>query len=83
MAYNTAYISQVTLPDGITYDIKDAWAREKLSGLTGAMHFVGVSTTDPTLEAGPTVDGVTSFLEKVSVLALLILRILLRKNCLV
>ena len=61
MAYNTSYISQVTLPDNNTYDIKDAWAREKLSGLTGAMHFVGVSTTDPTLEAGPTVDGVTSF----------------------
>ena len=61
MAYNTSYISQVTLPDNNTYDIKDAWAREKLSGLTGAMHFVGVSTTDPTLEAGPTVDGVSSF----------------------
>ena len=46
MAYNTSYISQVTLPDNNTYDIKDAWAREKLSGLTGAMHFVGVSTTE-------------------------------------
>ena len=55
MAYNTAYISQVTLPDGITYDIKDAWARDRLSGLSGAMHFVGTSSTDPTSEGGPTV----------------------------
>ena len=61
MAYNTAYISQVTLPDGITYDIKDAWARDRLSGLSGAMHFIGKSTTDPTSEAGPTVEGVGNF----------------------
>ena len=61
MAYNTAYISQVTLPDGITYDIKDAWARDRLSGLSGAMHFIGVSTTDPTSATGPTVSGVESF----------------------
>lgn len=33
----------------------------KLSGLTGAMHFVGTSTTDPTSETGATIDGVTSF----------------------
>lgn len=61
MAYGTSYISQVTLPDGITYDIKDAWSRERLSGLSGAMHFIGVSTTDPTSESGPTVSGVSSF----------------------
>lgn len=61
MAYNTAYISQVTLPDGITYDIKDAWARDRLFGLSGAMHFIGTSTTDPTSASGPTVAGVTSF----------------------
>lgn len=31
------------------------------SGLTGAMHFVGTSTTDPSLEAGATVEGHTTF----------------------
>lgn len=34
---------------------------EKTAGLTGAMHFVGTSTTDPTAAGGPTVTGVTSF----------------------
>lgn len=34
---------------------------EKTAGLTGAMHFVGTSTTDPTSTGGPTVTGVTSF----------------------
>lgn len=33
----------------------------KTAGLTGAMHFVGTSTTDPTGTGGPTVTGVTSF----------------------
>lgn len=58
MAYSTSYISQVTLSTG-TYDIKDAWAREKVAGLQGAMHFVGISTTDPTGDAGPTISGHT------------------------
>lgn len=58
MTYSTSYISQVTLSTG-TYDIKDTWAREKVAGLQGAMHFVGVSTTDPTSEAGPTIEGHT------------------------
>ena len=31
------------------------------AGLTGAMHFKGVSTTNPTASGGPTVDGVSSF----------------------
>ena len=56
--YNTSYISQITLSSG-TYDLKDAWAREKLSGLTGAMHYVGVSTTNPATE-GATIDGKTT-----------------------
>lgn len=29
----------------------------KTAGLTGAMHFIGASTTDPTSTTGPTVDG--------------------------
>lgn len=35
--------------------------QNKFTGLTGAMHFVGTSTTDPTSETGATIDGVTSF----------------------
>lgn len=34
-----------------------AYTDTKTAGLTGAMHFVGTSTTDPTLTAGPTIDG--------------------------
>ena len=54
------YISKVQLSGG-TYYIKDTEAHEKLAGLTGAMHFVGTSSTDPTSEAGPTVAGHTVF----------------------
>ena len=54
------YISKVQLSGG-TYFIKDTEAHEKLAGLTGAMHFVGTSSTDPTSEAGPTVAGHTVF----------------------
>lgn len=53
------YISKVQLSNG-TYFIKDTEAHEKLAGLTGAMHFVGTSSTDPTKE-GPTVAGHTVF----------------------
>ena len=52
------YISKVQLSDG-TYFIKDTEAHEKLAGLTGAMHFVGISSTDPTSAGGPTVAGHT------------------------
>lgn len=34
-----------------------AYTDTKTAGLTGAMHFVGTSTTDPTLTGGPTIDG--------------------------
>lgn len=34
-----------------------AYTDTKTAGLTGAMHFVGKSTTDPTGTTGPTVDG--------------------------
>lgn len=44
-----ADISEITLPSGVTYDIKDAKARSEISMLkgsgTGAMHYVGVTTT--------------------------------------
>ena len=51
------YISKVQLSGG-TYFIKDTEAHEKLAGLTGAMHFVGTSSTDPTKEV-PAVAGHT------------------------
>lgn len=44
-----ADISEITLPSGVTYDIKDATARSEISILkgsgTGAMHYAGVTTT--------------------------------------
>lgn len=44
-----AVISEITLPSGATYDIKDATARHDISILkgsaTGAMHYAGVTTT--------------------------------------
>jgi hypothetical protein len=42
-------ISEITLPNGATYDIKDATARNEISMLkgsnTGAMHYAGVTAT--------------------------------------
>lgn len=54
-------ISQITLPSGVTYDIKDAAAREAIETISGldAINFKGVSTTALT-DGGtenPTVDG--------------------------
>lgn len=40
-----AEISKITLPSGVTYDIKDTTARNAINGLTGAMHYLGVTTT--------------------------------------
>ena len=44
-----ADISEITLPSGATYDIKDATARNDISILkgsaTGAMHYIGVTKT--------------------------------------
>lgn len=63
MADNTnfSYISQITLPSGTTYHIKDAEAREELALLTqeitGALVFVGVTTTE--LTDGATTDKIT------------------------
>lgn len=34
---------------------------DAVAGLSGAMHFIGQSTTDPTLPDGPTIEGVTSY----------------------
>jgi hypothetical protein len=46
---NLAYISQITLPSGTTYKIKDSEVREQLAllsqDLTGALVFVGITET--------------------------------------
>lgn len=34
---------------------------DAVAGLSGAMHFIGQSITDPTGETGPTIEGVTSY----------------------
>jgi len=39
------YISQITLPSGSTYDIKDAEARELIKNLGAPTHFLGATTT--------------------------------------
>ena len=44
-----AQISKITLPSGVTYDLKDAQARSDIEALqtsvTGGMHYIGVTTT--------------------------------------
>lgn len=56
-------ISQITLPSGATYDLKDAQAREDIETLqsiaAGGMHYIGISSTAIT-DGGtqkPTIDG--------------------------
>lgn len=43
-----AYISIITLPNGDTYDIKDAEARAQIASLEGGQYFLGVTTTELT-----------------------------------
>lgn len=63
-----ADISQITLPSGTTYNLKDAWAREQLQTITGgnAIVFRGVSSvalTD-TGNQNPVVNGETITIKK-------------------
>lgn len=39
-------ISKIALPNGITYDIKDAIARATIESITGAMHYIGTTSTE-------------------------------------
>jgi len=43
------FISQITLPSGTTYDIKDTQARSDISALSsaieGGVHYIGKTTT--------------------------------------
>ena len=43
-----ADISKIVLPDGNTYVIKDAVARAAMGGISGAMRYLGVTTTELT-----------------------------------
>lgn len=59
-------ISKITLPSGTTYDIKDSTARQLIQDIettiTGAMHYVGVTTTeltDGSTRASLVIDGET------------------------
>ena len=40
-----ADISKITLPSGTTYNLKDAWARERITDLSGYTKYLGVTTT--------------------------------------
>ena len=40
-----ANLSQITLPSGSTYDLKDAWAREKIEALSKSTAWLGITTT--------------------------------------
>lgn len=55
-AQNAAATDATTKANQALADAK-AYTDTKTAGLTGAMHFVGTSTTDPTGTTGPTVDG--------------------------
>ena len=41
-----ADISKITLPSGTTYNLKDAWARERITDLSGYTKYLGVTTTE-------------------------------------
>lgn len=40
-----ADIQKIILPSGTTYDIKDAYAREQIASLSGAAHWLGITTS--------------------------------------
>lgn len=62
-ATNDSVTEKVNAVDAkVTKNTNDiATINGKLTGLTGAMHFIGTSTTDPKGDTGATVDGHTSF----------------------
>lgn len=62
-----ADISKITLPSGTTYDIKDATARSQISALSGAMKYIGTTTT--ALTDGSTTNPITIGGESVTAVA--------------
>lgn len=57
--YSDAAVQEVAKIAGI--DSRVGVLESSIKGLSGAMHFVGTSTTNPSEEAGATIDGHTSF----------------------
>lgn len=57
--YSDTAVAEVAKIAGI--DARVGVLESSITGLTGAMHFVGVSTTDPSKEAGATVTGHETF----------------------
>lgn len=61
MPNNENYIAQITLPNNITYQLKDAFAREQIAAITGTvsgvMKWVGTTTT--ALTDGATTNPIT------------------------
>lgn len=55
VVWNTAY-DAANNKAATMRDVTDA-----VAGLSGAMHYIGDSSTDPTTESGATIDGVTSY----------------------
>ena len=55
----------LTIADGYNADTNPVATKktvtDAVAGLSGAMHFIGQSTTDPTLPDGPTIEGVTAY----------------------
>lgn len=55
-----ANISKITLPNGTSYDLKDAWARGQINKIiSGGIRFIGISSTEIT-DGGrqkPTING--------------------------
>lgn len=60
-------ISTITLPSGTTYDIKDATARSQIAALSGAMKYIGTTTT--ALTDGSTTNPITIGGESVTAVA--------------
>ena len=52
-----ADISKITMPSGNTYDLKDAWARTQIAGLSNVTRYIGVTTT--ALTDGSTTNPIT------------------------
>lgn len=59
-----ANIKQITLPDGNTYDIVDAGARQLIEDLGDALYWIGVTTTE--LTDGSTTNPITVLGESVT-----------------
>ena len=56
-----ADISVITLPNGTSYNLKDAWARTKIADLEGSLTggVVPLGTTTTELEDGSTTNPIT------------------------